>query len=316
MTFKFNIQALVLKVVAIMVVTLSLGALATNINAIDNSVSGGTISKGGVFTPEVRAFLDSIAKNEAEGDILAPSSYNSGNYSKDDFDANSSTNLYPALKSNGVAPRGQTNPFGNSAFNIGRYQYFTAQYSKGDVESANKGLKLAGIDFTIVDFKPTSQDHYPLGKYSMRADLLKRPIKNLATLLSYGDTYLDEAIGISSGEWTSLPYVPGYEHADTNQIKSSLSEFKAYYKSRVAVYKSQGANSNYTPQAIINTPTVVAPKNEVIKETVSTPVSDTTEPVKTSKKKTYTKSKWCANASKVNTSTNSRFARCAVKTAN
>ncbi|MGL4758096.1 MAG: ricin-type beta-trefoil lectin domain protein [Patescibacteria group bacterium] len=200
-------------------------------------VVSGTVSNGGLFTDEVRAFLDAIAKYESESDYLSPESYNSGNYTKNDFDANSSTNLKPKLRSNGIAPRDKAIKYGSGAWNIGRYQYYSAQYSMGDINSANKGLKLASIPFQIQDFKPTSQDHYPLGKYALRANLQKRSNINLTSLLSSAAN-LTEAIGVASGEWASMPVVAGYKHADVRQAKWKLNDFLNFYNQRIVAYQS------------------------------------------------------------------------------
>jgi Ricin-type beta-trefoil lectin domain len=217
---------------------------AINANAVVDGVTiqqvqnSGTLSSGGIFTPEVRAFLDAIAKYESETNYLSAESYNSGNYVPNDFDAQSSTNTRPKLKSGGVAPQSAINKgYGRGAWNIGRYQYFSGEYTMGDIDAANSGLKIAGIDFKIIDFKPSSQDYYPIGKYALRASVQKRSNKNLSLLLAEGDSGLNEAIGVSSGEWASMPVVTGYKHAATNQAKWSLSGFKSFYNSRKKVYQ-------------------------------------------------------------------------------
>ena len=212
---------------------ITLGLTTVNINSNAASVSG-TYSQGGIFTPEVRAFLDAIAKEEAEGDYLSLSSYNSGNFIKNDFDAFASYDVKPKLKSGGYM---QTK-YGTNAWNIGRYQYYSGEYTMGDINAANTGLKAAGIDFTIKDFQPTSQDYYPLGKFAARAKWLKRDNMNLHDLLTNGDAGLTEAIGIGSGEWASFPVVEGYKHADGKQARWSNSSLKNYFYERVSYYNS------------------------------------------------------------------------------
>jgi LAS superfamily LD-carboxypeptidase LdcB len=193
------------------------------------STGDGTISKGGEFTPAVRAFLDTIAKWESEGkDSLSRESYNSGNFTANDFDAAASTDLAPKTKSNQRAPNG------GGAYNIGRYQYFgewgqDPQYA-GDVETANVGLKGAKIDFVIKDFKPTSQDYYPLGKWSNAAR--SQPERKLSKVLGDGEEPgFKKAVEIGSPEWASMPF------NTRGQPKATYPEYWAYYQKRLAVYK-------------------------------------------------------------------------------
>jgi hypothetical protein len=237
--------------IAIIIVAFSITFVGNNSYAQSNQV--GTISNGGVFTPQVRAFLDAIAKYESETDYLNSDSYNSGNYVANDFDANLSNDLKPKLKSGGVAPKSVWSKYGSEAWNIGRYQYYSGQYTMADIESANKGLKLAGIDFVIKDFKPTTQDYYPLGKYALRASILKKTQLNLSILLSSNEYNFNETIGIASQEWASLPVVNGYRHADAKQAKWNLSEFIKFYNQRVSVYNSQN-NVVTEPKPIIEKP--------------------------------------------------------------
>jgi Ricin-type beta-trefoil lectin domain len=226
------------KTLLVLTFTLVLGLSTVNINS-NAADTTGTYSKGGTFTPEVRAFLDAIAKEEAEGDYLALSSYNSGNFTKNDFDAFASTDVKPKLKSGGYM---QTK-YGTNAWNIGRYQYYSGEYTMGDINMANQGLKIAGIDFTISNFHPTSQDHYPLGKYAARAKILKKGF-NLHDVLQNGEQGLMEAIGVASGEWASFPYVPGYKHADANQARWDIQGLKTFYYQRVWVYNQEQGASN------------------------------------------------------------------------
>jgi Ricin-type beta-trefoil lectin domain len=226
------------KTLLILTVTSLVTMSAVNINsyAADNT---GTFTKGGIFTSEVRAFLDAIAKEEAEGDYLSLSSYNSGNFDKNDFDAFASTDVKPKLKSGGY----KQTKYGTNAWNIGRYQYYSGEYTMGDINSGNLGLKLAGIDFTISNFHPTSQDHYPIGKYAARAKILKKDTLNLHDVLTKGEAGLMEAIGVASGEWASFPYVPGYKHADSAQARWNIQGLKTYYYDRVWKYNQEGGES-------------------------------------------------------------------------
>jgi Ricin-type beta-trefoil lectin domain len=226
------------KTLLILTVTSLVTMSTVNINsyAADNT---GTFTKGGIFTSEVRAFLDAIAKEEAEGDYLSLSSYNSGNFDKNDFDAFASTDVKPKLKSGGY----KQTKYGTNAWNIGRYQYYSGEYTMGDINSANLGLKSAGIDFTISNFHPTNQDYYPLGKYAMRAKLLKKETFNLHDVLIKGESGLMEAIGVASGEWASFPYVPGYRHADAKQARWNIQGLKTYYYERVWKYNQEGGES-------------------------------------------------------------------------
>ncbi|MGL4759154.1 MAG: hypothetical protein ACRCXZ_07470, partial [Patescibacteria group bacterium] len=187
------------------------------------SVYNGTDSK--FFTPSVKAFLDAIAKHETESNFLTAESYDSGNFKPNDFNASNSSDLNPKLKSGGTTQK----------YNIGRYQYLAT-----DVPDANKGLALIDADFVIKDFKPLSQDYFPLGKFAIRAKWLNQNEKNLGNYLNGSESDLKKAIGIASGEWASMPVVEGFKHADTKQAKWNYSEFVSFYEQRKAEYsKSQ-----------------------------------------------------------------------------
>jgi D-alanyl-D-alanine carboxypeptidase/Beta-lactamase enzyme family len=208
---------------------------------VGTSTGPGTVSTGGEFTPAVRAFLDTIAKWEAEGkDTLSKESYSSGNYVANDFDAEASTNLSPPfLKSNGKHPTKD-----EAAFNVGRYQYFGEWQSDpsytgfkpkskigGDVAAANEGLKKAGINFEIKDFKPTSQDYYPLGKYAFIASK-QGAEPNLSKALGKGDeASFKKAVQIGSTEWASMPFFK------SSQPKATYEAYYAYFLLRLGNYE-------------------------------------------------------------------------------
>ncbi len=201
----------------------------TDSGTVSTNTAGGTVSTGGPFTPEVRAFLDTLAKWESESDPLTLASYNSGNFVANDFDAQASTNLKPKLKSGGKAPGG------GGAWNIGRYQYYTAQYSMDDINAANSGLKKAGYSFQIKDFKPTSQDYYPLGIYAGLASGSQDNLR-LEKVLTKSNG-LEQVIQVGNKHWASMPNSPlGQRHA-------TMAEYKDYYNKRLQSYKSQQSNS-------------------------------------------------------------------------
>jgi hypothetical protein len=220
-----------------------------------NTNSSGTISKGGVFTQQVRAFLDTIAKWESEGqDTLSRESYNSGNFVQNDFDAENSTDLHPPLASNGVAP--DKNFAGwTEAYNIGRYQYYGdhKESHNVDVKDANEGLSQVGINFVIKDFKPTSQDYYPLGKYayitksSLTKDLGNGSEKNFFSVVKK-----------ASREWASMPF------STLGQPKATYTEYWQYFQQRlVGIKQEDKQNLNQT------NPNPDLPKPQVPKMTLA-----------------------------------------------
>ena len=207
--------------------------------------------QGEIFTPAVKAFLDTIAKWEAEsGDTLSKESYNSGNYVANDINAETSTNLSPPfLKSNGKHPTKD-----EAAFNVGRYQYFGEWQSDssytgfkpkskigGDVAAANEGLKKAGINFVIKDFKPTSQDYYPIGKYANIASKTSGTEINLAKALGTGDeASFKKAVEIGSKEWASMPFF------NSSQPKATYDEYLTYFRQRIAVHLKTTSFFNFS----------------------------------------------------------------------
>jgi D-alanyl-D-alanine carboxypeptidase/N-acetylmuramoyl-L-alanine amidase len=181
---------------------------------ISSATGPGTVSTGGVFTPEVRAFLDTIANWEAEGaDKLGPISYNSGNKKANLFDATKYASSYPTIDSPG---------------NGGRYQVKPT----GDKEDADKWLKVTGLP-QVTGFDAKNQDLFAVGRWLYRAGD-KKEKKSFQEMLT---TNFEGAVGLASSEWASAPIVPGYTHAGQSQSKANLATYKAYYEQRLAVYK-------------------------------------------------------------------------------
>jgi zinc D-Ala-D-Ala carboxypeptidase len=249
---------------------ISTNADATNLGVTKSKVAD-IESKGGPFTPAVRAFLDTIASRESS---ITYSGYNSGNFGPGDFDASGSTDLHPVLKSKGInkttvknctTPVAIDPPFNRSCFpcpddasakcesalNIGRYQYYgdhttladepgqksalgyintSPKYFTEDVKKANEGLAKAGIDFVIKDFKPGSQDFYPLGKFAYIASKAGKTEVNLTKLLGDGskENFL-KAVESAKSEWASAP--------GAVQQLASIDEYYKTYQIRLAIYE-------------------------------------------------------------------------------
>ncbi|MBC7472487.1 MAG: D-alanyl-D-alanine carboxypeptidase family protein [candidate division SR1 bacterium] len=183
---------------------------------IGTATGPGTVSKGEVFTPEVRAFLDTIANWEAEGsDKLGLVSYNSGNYKPNVFDSTKYATSYPQIDSPG---------------NGGRYQVLPV----GDRTEANTFLKKKGLT-EVVGFDAKNQDLFAVGRWYYRAVDTNKENGSIQELLT---SNFERAVGIASAEWASAPVIGGYRHADTKQSKADLATYKSYYEKRLAVYKS------------------------------------------------------------------------------
>jgi hypothetical protein len=249
----------------------------------------GTFSKGGPFTPEVRAFLDTIAKYESG---LDRSQYSAGNNNApNDFDANGSTDLHPALKSKGIYKTTVkdcttavpiSEPFFRACFdsngvivytegkkvkeytgdvyvsglNIGKYQYYgdhvTVDDKQGvkskngfinssppsfadDVNKANQSLlSKAGIDFVIKDFKPSSQDFYPLGKWAFWASQKGEEPNLEKALKKYTGSEADfkKVTDIAKLEWASAP-------GGAQAKNRTVAEYFETYNSRLKIYKAE-----------------------------------------------------------------------------
>ncbi len=251
------------------------------------SAASGTIAKGGIFNPYTRAFLDTITQYES-GDPTNRGAYSSGNFSPNDFDANTSADLHPILKSKGIfkttvkdcttavaitppfmrkcfssdlsksytleevkIPKNSNNLY-VSALNVGRYQYYgdhvtvndapgeksalgyinsSPSYFAGDVQKANESLKKMGIDFAIKDFKPISQDFYPIGKYAYWA-YKNNTEPDLSKALGDGSrANFEKVVTIASKEWASAP--------EGAQKKATVDQYFDLFNKRLAVYKAE-----------------------------------------------------------------------------
>jgi LAS superfamily LD-carboxypeptidase LdcB len=188
---------------------------STGGGAISTSTGPGTVSTGGIFTPEVRAFLDTIANWEAEGDKLGIGGYNSGNFKANLFDSTKYATSFPSIDSPG---------------NGGRYQVRPVF----DKKEADTFLGRAGISEKIVGFDAKNQDLFAVGRFYYRAIETNKENKKIQELL---ETNFERAAGIASAEWASAPVITGYQHADAKQSKADIAKYKSYYEQRLAIYK-------------------------------------------------------------------------------
>ena len=190
------------------------------------SAGPGTVSTGGIFTPEVRAFLDTIANWETEGaDKLGPISYNSGNGKANLFDSTKYATSFPTIDSPG---------------NGGRYQVLPV----GDRADANNALKKLGLP-EVTGFDDKNQDRFAIGRWYYRQSRSdNNPRKSIIALPDLLKSDFKTAVGIASGEWASAPNLnsDGFKHADTKQTKAGrYEEYEKYYRQRLAVYTTQAS---------------------------------------------------------------------------
>jgi rare lipoprotein A len=179
---------------------------------------GGTVSVGGVFTPEIRAFLDTVAwKEVAPGTELSLQGYYSISLENSKF-------LTVAETVTGFPEIGRRRY-------IGRYQTDLIGYN----EARRKYPQ-------ITNYTPANQDLIAYYKLEVKRGVLP--------YIKSGD--IREALHISAKEWAAIPRKDnprGYY----NQIKHgiSLDGFVNYYNTRLAYYKGQ---STVTPELSPQTP--------------------------------------------------------------
>ena len=181
------------------------------------SDSGGTISKGGVFTPEVRAFLDMIALHEAApGQSLTIQGYFSNN------GTNGSTGFFPESESVNTFPASA-----GSAYNVGRYQFREQDFNHARQK-----------DPTIKGFSPTEQDRIAYFKLGYRGAL--------PYVLS-GQIPL--AIDKAAKEWASLPTLSN-PRGLYNQVQAgtTIANLISYYNTRLEIYKNEATPQESTRQ--------------------------------------------------------------------
>ncbi|MGN6153724.1 MAG: peptidoglycan-binding protein [Lysobacteraceae bacterium] len=186
------------------------------------ATTDGTVSHGGKFTPEVRAYLDMIAWKETAGG-LNRSSYNenngvrgsTGHFTQADVEAG-----------NGFPKTAGTD------FNVGRYQF-----NRGDWGDAKKA------DPSIKGYSPEDQD-----KVAYWTMTQKRPGHNVVDDLNRGD--IRAAIRDGGYEWASLP---GAHAGEGKQVPKGYTVDQAadYYNQRLSHYRSleqgQGQTQGQTP---------------------------------------------------------------------
>lgn len=166
----------------------------------------GTVSTGGVFTPEVKAYLDLIAYKKAS-DPLTERGYYSNNgvgSSKGHFTKEEAQQGFPASA-------GKTNK-------VGRYQF-----NRGDWEGAKKGNP------AIRAYTPQDQDLIAYWKMNLWGAL---------TPLKQGD--IKTAILRGSKEWASLPVNPSSQVLAGYTMEKAI----AYYNERLTYHKSNSGGQS------------------------------------------------------------------------
>ncbi|AND75591.1 lysozyme [Nostoc phage A1] len=180
-----------------------------------DSVGNGTVSRSGVFTPKIRAFLDTIASKEtAPGTALNIEGYRSVSGSSTLFDESEMVA--------GGFPRSQ------GSKNIGRYQFTVIDYNHARSKYPN-----------INNYSPQNQDLLAYFKLQHR---------NVLPYLLRDD--LDNAIDKASYEWASFPGI-GKPQGQFNQVQSgtTIASLKSYYETRLAYYRSLEAGSDFQASA-------------------------------------------------------------------
>ncbi|QLF85091.1 valine-glycine repeat protein G1 [Nostoc phage YongM] len=175
-----------------------------------DSGGNGTVSRGGVFTPRIRAFLDTIASKEtAPGTALSIDGYRS---------VSGSTTLFNESEMvAGGFPRSQGNK------NIGRYQFVVVDYNHARTKYPS-----------INNYSPQNQDLLAYFKLQHR---------NVLPYLLRDD--LDNAIDKASYEWASFPGI-GKPQGQFNQVQSgtTIASLKSYYETRLSYYRSLEAETD------------------------------------------------------------------------
>lgn len=178
---------------------------------IGSATGDGTISKGGDFTPEIRAFLDVLAEEEVPKEIhLKRESYFAGNQ-------------IPAKFTEAEAKEGHPGNVGGKGSNVGRYQF-----NQGDYNDAKAD------DSRIKDYGPEGQDLVALYKLKYR--------KVLPELQS---GKIEDAFEVASAEWESVvgkndTILTGGSprRGQKSPTGRTMAKQVAYYNQRLAVYKA------------------------------------------------------------------------------
>lgn len=180
-------------------------------NGSSTATGDGTISKGGDFTPEIRAFLDVLAEEEVPKDIhLKRESYFAGNQ-------------IPAKFTEDEAKTGHPGNVGGKGSNVGRYQFNQGDYN--DAKAADSRIK---------DYGPEGQDLVALYKLKYRKVLPK---------LQSGK--IEDAFEAASAEWESVvgkndTILTGGSprRGQKSPTGRTMAKQVAYYNQRLAVYKA------------------------------------------------------------------------------
>ena len=187
------------------------GSLAMDTSGVSVNATGqGVVSSGGVFTPEVQAYLDLIAHKEVH-DGLGESGYYENNgvgSSKGHFSKQEAQQGFPSSA--------------GRSYNVGRYQF-----NRGDWEDAKKANP------AIRAYSPQDQDLVAYWKMNYRG---------VVAPLKAGD--IKTAILKGGKEWASLPGSP------YGQVQAGYSMEKAiaFYNQRLAYHKSKAGNPTQSTQ--------------------------------------------------------------------
>lgn len=173
---------------------------------VGTDTSGGTVSKGGIFTPSVRAFLDTCAKRETS-DPLGLVGY----YQNNGLGSSQGQFTDLDIRAGGGFPKSA-----GTVYNVGRYQFNRADWQ----DAVKAGYLKTG-------YSPKEQDLVALYKVQRQNKGWKE--------LQAGD--ISAAIYKARIEWASMPGSP------YGQVQSGTSakEFLDYYQTRLAVYEGRKA---------------------------------------------------------------------------
>jgi rare lipoprotein A len=202
----------------------------------DIDAGGGTVSKGGIFTPEIRAFLDTVAwKEVAPGTETSLQGYYSISLENGKF-------LSVAETEAGYPPYGRRY--------IGRYQSNDIGYNEAKQKYSQ-----------INNFTPANQDL--IGYYKLEVK------RGVLPYIKTGD--IKEALHISAKEWAAIPRKDnplGYYGQAKHGL--SLDAFVDYYNTRLNFYKSQESAVELSPQTPkADSGGIVTPNQTLVKSVLS-----------------------------------------------
>ncbi len=211
----------------------NVGRLADTTGTVGTASGDGTFNAGGIFTCELRSFLDTIASHET-GETMTREHYGWSQNGHKQFDA-----LDP--KWDTAFPPGES-----SGRNIGRYQIDPDPGKDGDIQDAQAGLDKAKIPFKITGYSAKQQDYVALGRWYFGTYRKTRGGVNMRTnygqyaspeypqkLLENGEEGFKTAVVIASTDFASTPVVIPAIHADPGQSHVTFEAYFAFYQKRL-----------------------------------------------------------------------------------